>query len=212
MRGLSMRIPPIGTSALIVALCAAGVGPCACRGEPAAREAAISSPTSRPVVAEPVEKREQEGKRDAGAADASPDAGSGDRGGLLCVAPLDYSETPGKGAMAVDMTGGFDDGPSPTPRNARAIVKVDGVKREITLKKGARFDGLPLDEPVEVTIASPGQRPYIGKKISFAKEGARALCLYENPFYATVQISDVPRRPFCRRCFKERASGRGTAE
>ena len=37
------------------------------------------------------------------------------------------------------------------------------------------------------------------------KEGASALCLYENAFYGTVQVSDVPRRPFCRKCMKEDA-------
>jgi hypothetical protein len=138
---------------------------------------------------------------DAGSGpDDSPMDASVARGGRLCVAPLDYSETPGKGAMTVE---GFGDGPSPTPRNAKAIVEVNGERQEITLKQGARFDDLPLRGRVVVSLASPGQRPYFSRKISFEKEGARALCLYENPFYATVQISDVPRRPFCRKCMKD---------
>ena len=159
-------------------------------------------PAAIPLPSSQESEAATEEKRDAGAADASPDGGSGERGGVLCVAPLDYSETPGKGAMTVE---GFGDGPSPTPRNARAIVKVNGEKQEITLKKGARFDGLPLNGHVVVSLASPGQRPYFSRKISFEKEGANALCLYENPFYATVQISDVPRRPFCRKCMKDDA-------
>jgi hypothetical protein len=142
-------------------------------------------------------------RHDAGAADASTAHGAERRGGRLCVAPLDYSETPGKGASSIyDDFGGT---PSPTPGNARAIVTVDGEKREITLSKGARFDGLPLDAPISVTLAGSGERPYFSKKLSFAKEGADRLCLYENAFYATVQISAVPRRPYCRKCMRDEA-------
>jgi hypothetical protein len=145
---------------------------------------------------------EPEAARDSGTADASPDGGSSDRGGRLCIAPLDYSETPGKGGMSVYEADRWGE-PSPTPRNAKAIVKVNGEKQVITLRQGARFDGLPLHGRVEVSLASPGQRPYFSKKLSFEKEGAKALCLYENAFYGTVQISDVPRRPFCRKCMRD---------
>ncbi|MCK9462534.1 MAG: hypothetical protein M0R80_23175 [Proteobacteria bacterium] len=176
---------------------------CACREDPAARE--VAAPERTPETAIVISAKpdaEPEAEPDASPGDASAPDASVARGGTLCVAPLDYSETPGKGGMSVDM---FGDGPSPTPRNARAIVTVNGEKREITLKKGARFDGLPLDEPVLVSLASPGRPPYFGRKISFAKEGAEALCLYENAFYGTVQVSDVPRRPFCRKCMRDDA-------
>jgi hypothetical protein len=170
---------------------------CACGEEPAARGAAIPSAAPEPVA---VAKKVAE---DAPviAADASPDGGSADRGGVLCVAPLDYSETPGKGAMSMEEFRESGE-PSSTARNARAVVTVNGERQEITLKKGARFAGLPLHERVVVSLANPGQPPYFGKKISFEKEGASALCLYENAFYGTVQLSDVPRRPFCRKCMK----------
>jgi len=185
-----MRVSKIAVLGLLVA--------CACGEEPAARGAAIPSASPEPGA---IAKKVAE-DAPAIAADPSPDGGAGERGGVLCVAPLDYSETPGKGAMTIDE---FGDGPSPTPRNARAIVSVNGVKQEITLKKGARYDGLPLHGSVVVSLANPGQPPYFGKKISFEKEGASALCLYENAFYGTVQVSDVPRRPFCRKCMKEDA-------
>ncbi len=180
------------TAPMIAALLLAGsAGPCGCRRVPAEGRAQIPSKSRAPIAA------------DAGALDAHPLAAQVDRrGGVLCVAPLDHSETPGKGAMTVERFNAFEGGPTPVPRNARAVVNVNGVEREITLTKGARFDGLPLDAPVKVTIARPGDRPYFGKRLSFAKEGADALCLYENAFYATVQISPVPRRAFCRECMK----------
>ena len=182
-----MRILSIAILALLAA--------CACREEPAARDAA--APERIPETAIVTDTKPDASPLDASAPDASVA-----RGGTLCVAPLDYSETPGKGGMSVDM---FGDGPSPTPRNAKAIVEVNGEKQVITLKKGARFDGLPLHEPVVVSLANAGQPPYFGKKISFEKEGAEALCLYENAFYGTVQVSDVPRRPFCRKCMRDDA-------
>jgi hypothetical protein len=170
---------------------------CACGEEPAARGAALPSVAPEPVA---IAKKVAE-DAPANAADASPDGGAGERGGVLCVAPLDHCNTPGKGAMSMEAYKEFGE-PSPTPKNARAIVTVNGEKQEITLKKGARFAGLPLDGGVVVSLSDPGQAPYFGKKISFKKEGASALCLYENAFYGTVQLSDVPRRPFCRKCMK----------
>jgi hypothetical protein len=186
-------------AASLLALCAAGACAIACRAEPAAREIAA---TEREPEAAIVPEAKPAAKPAASTEDASAPDASVDRGGRLCVAPLDYSETPGKGAMSIEGFGAFDDGPSPPPRNMRVVVRVNGERREITLTQGARFDGLPLHGRVEVSLAHPGQRPYFGRAISFEKEGAEALCLYENAFYATVQISDVPRRPFCRKCMR----------
>jgi hypothetical protein len=178
---------------------------CACREEPTRQ---VDSPAATPAAAATTRDTAgdagapaPDGGRRAPPAGAEPDGGGRAPTGRLCVAPLDYSDTPGKGAMSMEAFREFGE-PSPTARNARAVVTVNGRRQEITLKKGARFDGLPLDAPFEVTIAGPGGRPYFGKKISFEKEGADALCLYENAFYSTVQLSAVPRRPFCRKCMK----------
>lgn len=189
-------------AAPLVALFVVGSCPFACREEPAAREAAGKERIPRKAV---VPDAKPDAKPDASPVDASAPDASVARGGRLCVAPLDYSETAGKGGMTVERFEAFGGGPSPTPRNAKAIVEVNGEKQVITLKKGARFDGLPLHEPVVVSLAKAGQPPYFGKKISFEKEGADALCLYENAFYGTVQVSDVPRRPFCRKCMRDDA-------
>lgn len=211
-----MRRPPLARAARL--LLAGGLA-AGCGGGGDAKEREPSAPAAAvPASAAPAADRVADagapgtiglgpigttGWSGTGGIGAAAAADAGVAGGVLCVAPLDTSTTPGKGAMALGPAGDFAGEPSPTPRNARAIVKVDGAAQEITLRKGARFAGLPLDRPFEVTIANPGERAYFRKAISFAKEGADALCLYENAFYATVQLSPVPRRPFCRRCMRE---------
>ena len=127
------------------------------------------------------------------------------RMGRLCVAPLDVSDTPGKGAASV-LQDFHHDGAGPpsrkVSRDERVIVRVNGREQTITHSEGAAFDGLALDEPIDVSLRSPRSAPYFSKKLSFRKEKAEILCLYDNAFYGTVQISDEPRRSFCRSCMK----------
>jgi len=133
--------------------------------------------------------------------------------GLLCVAPLDFSPTPGKGSMSGepwgdDPWGGEDNYPAER-RHRTVTVTVNGSVQTIDLTHGAAFSGLALDETHDVALfEQKAARPYSRLQVNFAKEQAVALCIFDNGFYGTTQISDIPRRPFCRKCFKNLQSSK----
>jgi len=153
-----------------------------------------ASPASRGAIQPASPKAQIHGKPNKGAQHLAPSALDQVRTGRLCVAPLDDSPTPGRGAS----TGG-----RLAPAKTKAVVHVNGVEQVITRRRGAQFDGLPLRDAIDISLNESGLQPYFVHKLQFDKEQVEVLCLYDNAFYGTVQISDRARRPYCSACMRD---------
>lgn len=121
--------------------------------------------------------------------------------GTICVAPLDKSSTPGKGQATMEIP--TEQWGTPHSLRAEVTVQIDDIRKTITTTRGAQVSGLSLDVPHTITLTEKGnRRPYFKKTLRLKTP----LCVYDNAFYGTTQISDKPRRRFCKKCFQTAAT------
>ena len=123
--------------------------------------------------------------------------------GTVCIAPIDIFKGDGpRPNIALDpWRGGAAKG-----RDSHRTVYVSCAEQqiEVTEKKGGRLTGLSLDDVHTLVLREKGiPQPYTRIRANFKKMNSDVLCLYNNAFYGTTQISEKARRRYCKKCFAE---------